>query len=286
MNAVLGLILLTIGFGATQLHLANCVRELRVTQAEGKPQYWGANLNSQFVKKFLGMRIVVSDLVWFDIMIKSDLEKERSGFSSLYTAIKTMLDLDPANFYGAWYGALYLSVIKDDIKGASKLFEEAVVALEQTPSVDPKVRGSIYFAYGYHLIFEENDIAKAAKYIKQSAEVAGAPEFAKHLSESLSTEKGRVTIGFNILNQSYRRARSAQERSIVEEKMTRLLVKKDLIELQEQFDRFRERTGSHEVPIRRLFQVFLRSIHHSGKDPLGRRFEVDEKGSVYHGRSD
>ncbi len=240
------------------------------------PNYLGQVLKPRLVKKFLGLRIAAADLVWIDLAVKADTVHEKSDESGLYQSLDAMLQLDPLNFFGAWYGAIYLSVIKDDIGGASKLFETAIERLKQNPWVPGKLRGAIYFAYGYHLLFEERRFEQAAIMIKASAELPEASPLSKDLAKSLSTERGQLNVGFRVLNDALLRVKTPGEKTAIEAKMRKLLVRKEVLDLESGFHSYLERSSAEHLPKKVLFKQYLRSINNSGRNQEGKRFMVRE----------
>lgn len=241
--------------------------------------YWGQHINTKMVRRFLGLSVVAADLVWIDLLYKSDID--RSGdFSPFYKAMESIQALDPDNYLALWFGGLYLSVIKDDIKGASRLFQQAVQGLESDPWVDAQLRGSIFFAYGYHLLYEEHDTAGAARYITLASHSEAATPLSKEMAKTLSTERGRMEIGFRVLNDFHRRAKTPEEKARIEGKMTRLLHHKELLDLNDGFDDYVIRTKAGGLPRPKVFRLYLRSINHRGVDLFGARLKLDDGGRI------
>ncbi len=245
----------------------------------GSDRYWGEYINTSMARRFLGLRVSIANLIWVDLLYKSDIRHD-SDFSTFYRAARAILELDPKNYMSVWFSALYLSVIKDDISGASRIFRDAVDALEKDVWVNTHLKGSIYFAYGYHLLYEEHNLPLASKYIRLSAEQPSASLLSKRMAETLSTERGQIEVGFRVLNEFYRRVKSDLERKRIEGKMTDLLLKKELLELNEQFDSFRAQRATRGIPRPRAYQLFLRSINHGGRDSIGRKLVLGEHGGI------
>ena len=259
-------------------------RSVHFSNRESSESYWGAQVNPGFVKRFLGLRTVVSDLLWIDILYKSDIKREEFHFTDFYKASQAMMALDPHNIIAAWFCALYLSVIKDDIHGATVLFEQAIQNIEAEPHidqwVDQQALGALYYSYGYHLLYEENDPARAGLFLKKAAQSPKAPELVRALAKDLATERGQIEVGFRILNSYHRRARSPAEKQKIEVKMTALLVRRENLELNEKFSAFKMREGLEGLARGRAFQFFLRSMNHRGRDLLGRILVLDQTGRI------
>ena len=246
----------------------------------GSAPYWGAHINTRMVRRFLGLSVLASDLVWIDLLYKCDVDRT-GDFSPFYKAMRSIKELDPQNYLAFWFGGLYLSVIKDDIQGASQLFKGAVEGLEGDPWVDSSLRGSIYFAYAYHLLYEERDTAAAARYMSLAADSA-PPEhhLSREMAKKLSTERGRMEVSFRVLNDFHRRAKGEEEKRRVEEKMARLLREKELLDLNEGFDDYVVRAKAGGMARDKVFRLYLRSINHRGVDLFGARLKLDDAGRV------
>jgi tetratricopeptide (TPR) repeat protein len=76
----------------------------------------------------IGNQRLLSSILWIQTLLESDHEhfKKSSGNSWMYYRFNTISILD-ANFYeNYFFGGKYLSIIKDDIYGAEKLYEKGL----------------------------------------------------------------------------------------------------------------------------------------------------------------
>jgi len=119
-------------------------------------QETATNFHSEFLKIFsLGQKRLLSSLLWTRTLLESDLDHyaSRDLNSWLFLRFKTIVNLDP-NFYEAYlYGGQYLSIIKDDIEGASVLYQEGL----------KKYPDDYWLNYhaGYHFLYEMKDFKRA-----------------------------------------------------------------------------------------------------------------------------
>lgn len=245
-------------------------------------EYAGLSIDPRIVKRLLGTRLVWADLIWIDTLIKADTTHSEKDFSDFYQAFKAIITLDPDNLYAYWVGGLYLSVIKDDIKGATAILREGVQHMERHPdSVNGfKEAWRLPFTLGYNLIFEEQEFEAGAPWIRKSAEMPGAPIYVKDLAKRFSSEIGILEVGSRVLGDLYKRVGSEEEKAKIEKKMVNIAAMQELLELNNKFKGYLSSTGAYALPKQRAFTLFMRSLGHSGRDLKGRRLEIDALGVI------
>lgn len=107
-----------------------------------------------------------------------------------YQMLDYITELAPKNKLPFSFGPMTLSVIVDDIDGATALFNKALV---QFPN-----DWEIAFGAGYHYMLELEDIDTAAKLYQKSAEL-GAPEWVHILAARLNSKIGQNDLAKTIL---------------------------------------------------------------------------------------
>lgn len=244
-------------------------------------QYLGLTVDPRIIRRLLGTRLVMADLIWIDTIIRADTLHEQEAFTSVYRAFKAVTVLDPDNI-GAYYMAgLYLSVIKDDVKGATAILRAGARYLEShTQPSGSRGAWRIYFALGYNLIFEEHEVEEGGKWIMRAAKEPGAPALVIKLAERVSTERGRLDVAARLLNDLYRRANRAEERQRIQTRMLDVAARQELIELNEQFQTFLSSTKAYAFPKKRQLESFFRSTGHARNDMLGRPLTIDDRGRI------
>jgi hypothetical protein len=110
-----------------------------------------------------------------------------------YQMLDYITDIAPENYTPHLYGPMNLSVIVDDIAGATALFDKS---LKNFPK-----DWMIAFNTGYHYMVELEDLATAADYFHRAGQL-GAPEWVLVLAARLNNKVGRDQIAKSIL-QSY-----------------------------------------------------------------------------------
>ncbi len=102
-----------------------------------------------------GHRRLMLALLWIKTLLDADIEhyQKRDLGNWLYLRFRALLELDPLFLEAYQYGGLYLSVIKDDIKGATEIYN---LGLAKFPNDDV-----LNFNAGIHFLKEEKDLARA-----------------------------------------------------------------------------------------------------------------------------
>lgn len=136
----------------------------------------------------LGFASQMADLLWiraiqdFDYCEQEIAKHKCRGNSWLYQMLDTITRLDPPFRMPYALGPLALSVVINDMEGASALFDKAV---QQFPN-----DGKILYRAGYHALLEEKNELKAAERFDQAAS-NGAPLWLKGLAGRLYNKSGR-----------------------------------------------------------------------------------------------
>ena len=114
------------------------------------------NVNYSFLHIFsMGQKRMISGLLWIHTLMTSDIEhyKKKSLNSWMYLRFKTIASLTPRFYKNYLFGGQYLSVIKDDIKGASDIYDRGLKIFMDDFWLN--------FYGAAHYYFEENDVNKA-----------------------------------------------------------------------------------------------------------------------------
>ncbi|GIL18637.1 MAG: hypothetical protein BroJett040_23880 [Oligoflexia bacterium] len=107
------------------------------------------------------------------------------GNGWLSKMLETITDLSPHFRMPYATGPLVLSVIVNDIPGASRLFDKAVIAFSQD--------WPILYRAAYHSLVEEQNPLKAAGLLEKAAKL-GAPAWIYGLAARLYTESGKKEV--------------------------------------------------------------------------------------------
>lgn len=256
-------------------------------EKKSETKFFALSIEPRIIRRLLGTRILVADLVWIDTLIKSDILRENVPYTSMYKAARVMTKLDPENFFAYYVFGMYLSVIKDDIHGASALVRSGAQLLKDRMTERSgfskyflNVAWRVYYALGYNLIFEEVELEEGSRWIREAAAIETAPEYVKNLGRHIETEAGRLEVGARVLLDLMRRVKRDDEKKAIEKKLLRITVMQELADLNTRFAEYLRTTGASGIPRARALNLFLRSIHHAEVDLLGEKLRVDSSGRI------
>jgi hypothetical protein len=146
------------------------------------------NFDNTFLKfSSFGHHRFIADLLWITTLIESDLEhyKKDDLNSWMYLRFNTITDLDEKRYYPYSFGARYLSIIKDDLKGAEKIFLKGLEHFQN----DYQLNYNLAFLY----IFEKNEVDKSVPFLERIKDHPKAPPFITSL-----LSKAKVQAGFDL----------------------------------------------------------------------------------------
>lgn len=159
------------------------------------------NLNESFTKfitfghgRFLGA------VTWVTTLLEGDLEHymKKDGNSWMYHRFKSISIYDPRFYENYRYGGQYLSIIKDDIKGATSIYDKGLKFYPDDFELN-------YHA-GFHYYFEAGLIKKAIKsyesLFKDNEKVKQFPLLPSILAK-LKAENGNPEAAFEGLKEYY-----------------------------------------------------------------------------------
>ncbi len=286
-QSFLVLIFIAIAFGFIQNQLCKKTYDFEEMQMVPAPlKFFGTNVNPRFVKGFLGTRNLVADLIWVDVLAKHFNAEKNVSYSTFYQATKNMQELDPYMFKESQDIGIYMACVIKDIAGASEIMENAAKKLKEYLLIDPefpkKFRAiwSLFMYTAYHFIIEVADLEKGHYWIQEAAKVEGAPDVIKDYDALLSTKVGRIQIASSVLNDIYRRAKSEEDKAVIKQRLVDIEKSQELVEINENFQKFLNSTGAHVLEKKKAFELFLRSYHMEKKDAFGRRLFVDDEGKI------
>lgn len=87
------------------------------------------NFNSRLTEYFhMGQKRLISSAMWIATIIESDIDhyKMKDMNSWMFLRFKTISDLEPRFYENYQYGSVYLSIVKDDLPGASYIYERGL----------------------------------------------------------------------------------------------------------------------------------------------------------------
>lgn len=144
----------------------------------------------KYMKLFsFGYADYYADILWLRLIQDIDFcekGKRKCSEAWAYKMLNTITDLSP-KFRSAYAsGSLALSVLVDDIKGASKIFRKAVKAFPDD--------WQILYISAYHFLLEEKNNALAAPLLQKAARLGGPP-WLYSLASKLYKKENALLLG-------------------------------------------------------------------------------------------
>jgi hypothetical protein len=122
-------------------------------------------------------------------------EKTCVGKSWLYNVINLTVELDPNFAEAYYYGGLSLTVLIEDIPGATDIFDKGTAKF--------KHEWPLLYAAAYHALFEQKNPLKASKLYLMAAN-SGAPPWVRMAAGKLAIQGGDKAAAREILEQMIR----------------------------------------------------------------------------------
>lgn len=178
-----------------------------ITQKMNKPeiniskQESAINLNQQVYQLFhAGQKRLLSSGLWIVTNLESDLEhyKKRDLNSWMYHRFKSIVTLDPLFEFIYPFGGVYLSIVKDDIPGASDIYSSG---LKLFPD-------NYYLTYNaaYHFYFEAKDYVRAEPLYQKLLNDKRTPSYMRSPLARIYSSQGKLEDAFQIILENYRQA--------------------------------------------------------------------------------
>lgn len=144
-----------------------------------------------------GQKRLLSSLLWISTILESDIDhyKEKNLNSWMYLRFKTISDLEPLFYENYAFSGPYLSVIKDDIEGASDMFK---LGLQHYPSDLGILQNA-----AFHFYFEAHDFKRASEIHKR---LIHSPKVSPIIISNLARmehDSGNLEDAFTILENHY-----------------------------------------------------------------------------------
>lgn len=144
-----------------------------------------------------GHQRLFSTYIWVQTLIESDLDhyKKVDLSSWMYHRFDAMTFLEP-KFYAAYrFGAQYLSIVKDDEKGALDIY---LKGLKQYPN-----DYDLNFNLGFHYLFEMGLLEESSQYFSKVMFHKNAPVYLPSLVSKIKQKQGDLDFAFKLLKDSY-----------------------------------------------------------------------------------
>lgn len=154
------------------------------------------NFDSTLYRYFnLGLKRLLSSTLWVSTIIESDIEhyKQKDLNSWMYLRFNIISELEPDFYENYAFGGVYLSIIKDDIPGASKIFNKGLL---KYPADYTLLRDA-----SYHFYFEAKDYKRAYEITKSLKQHHPKKLELVGMITKLEAEHGKLEDALKMLNE-------------------------------------------------------------------------------------
>lgn len=140
------------------------------------------NFNRRLTYAHLGLKRMLSSLIWVETVLTADEEKynEQDLNSWMYLRFDTLFLLDPLFLKAYQFAGPYLSVVKDDVMGAKDIYDRGLQHY-------PKDYLLIYNA-AFHYYHEVRDTNRAIELYRKIVSDKRTPEYLASFISRLMTE--------------------------------------------------------------------------------------------------
>lgn len=143
----------------------------------------------------VGQKRFISKMIWIRTLIDSDVEKVREDENSwMFFNFKSIHFLDPMFLFNYIFGALYLSVVKDDLNGASFMYDKA-------SKIYPNHFHLNYYG-GIHYLFEIGNKKKALSFLNRVKDHPKAPRYLKSIIARIYADKNDLKASYLLIQSS------------------------------------------------------------------------------------
>lgn len=153
------------------------------------------NLNPKLISlTSLGHKRLLSSLFWIFTILESDHEhyKQKDLNSWMYLRFKFISELDPHFLQTYTFGGLYLSIIKDDIPGATEIYRKGL-------ALYPRNKELIKDAF-FHFYFQANEKEFARNLLVKNLDLIKNETLLLSLLARYESSDGNFDLAFSILN--------------------------------------------------------------------------------------
>jgi hypothetical protein len=191
------LVFFAIFFLVISLLISNNIKRptLYITKQDGT-----LNVNTQLIQFFnMGQKRLISSLLWIATILESDQDhyKNKDLNSWMFLRFKSISDLEPLFYENYIFGGTYLSIIKDDLPGATYIYERGIKAY---PNDYDLLKNA-----AFHFHFEVGDHKKSYKlYLQLKSHPRITPLMLSTLAR-LESQFGSLQVAQQLLQGQYDR---------------------------------------------------------------------------------
>lgn len=143
----------------------------------------------------LGMKRLISSTLWTSTIIESDIEhyKKKDLNSWMFLRFNLISELDPQFYENYSFGGPYLSIIKDDIEGASIIYKKGLI---QYPNDYSLIKDA-----SFHFYFEAKDKASSIEFFRRLKKFPQAPLYLQTSMARMEAAQGNLDAALAMLTE-------------------------------------------------------------------------------------
>jgi hypothetical protein len=153
------------------------------------------NINSNVTRFFhMGQKRLISSLLWITTILESDVDHyhNKDLNSWMFLRFKSISDLEPKFYENYIFGGIYLSIVKDDLQGASFIYDRGVKLFPDDYNLLKNA--------AYHFYFEVGDQKKSYElYSRLRLHPKLTPVMLNTLAR-LESQNGNLGLAFELLS--------------------------------------------------------------------------------------
>lgn len=214
----------------------------------------------------LGYRQVVADLIWLQAVQHIGAKRDTQlGYTWTYHAVDVLTDLDPTFVPPYQATGLFLGVLVGR-------HEEGLAILRKGIRNNPSV-WQLPFLAGYISYYELCNPVIGGEYLRNAAQVPGAPAYLPRLAARMTVESGDPSAAFEFLDRFSRSVTDERVREALLLRMKEVVQEKDLRFLEDSVRRYHDKYGFTPARVEDLLLYGI--VQQIPKDPLDGRYEID-----------
>lgn len=159
------------------------------------------NFNNSFLKIInIGNKRIMTAILWIKTIIESDIDhyKEDKLNNWMYLRFDSIINLDPKFLDAYQFGGVYLSIVKDDLIGASDIYERGLLMFPDDYQLN--------FNAGFHFFYEVGDEIKALPLFKKIMYNRKAPPFMPSIVSKIQADRGDIQSAYQMMIEAYNRS--------------------------------------------------------------------------------
>jgi len=157
------------------------------------------NFNNNFlIFVSAGNKRLITDLLWIETLIESDLEHYRKNDLNnwMYLRFDAITVLDPLFYENYLYGGQFLSIVKDDLQGASRIYEKGIIHYPDDYHLN--------YSAGFNYYYEIGDLKRGLVLLDKVKFHPKAPTFLPSIVNKLKFEvTNDLGLAFELVSHHY-----------------------------------------------------------------------------------